>query len=109
MGKYATFFARLYEINDAFLTVGKLVEKQGIVAFEGKGECDKIVGVLSKNSVTLTKILLTHGHFDHTGAVAELIMEVIFSPFGYKIVSSWKRNSVGKEYLDYMAERGKIT
>lgn len=43
MGKYATFFARLYEINDAFLTVGKLVEKQGIVAFEGKGECDKIV------------------------------------------------------------------
>lgn len=44
-----------------------------------------------------------------TGAVAELIMEVIFSPFGYKIVSSWKRNSVGKEYLDYMLERGRIT
>ena len=44
-----------------------------------------------------------------TGAVAELIMEIIFSPFGYKIVSSWNRNSVGKEYLDYMLERGKIT
>ena len=44
-----------------------------------------------------------------TGAVAELLMEIIFSPFGYKIVSSWNRNSVGKEYLDYMLERGKIT
>lgn len=41
-----------------------------------------------------------------TGAIAELVMEILFSPIGYKIVNKWKENSVGKEYLDHM-ERGK--
>ncbi len=42
-----------------------------------------------------------------TGAVAELIMEIIFSPIGYHIVTKWKKNNVGKEYLDYI-EKEKI-
>ena len=36
-----------------------------------------------------------------TGAVAELIMEVLFSPIGYRIVTKWKANSIGREYLEY--------
>lgn len=39
-----------------------------------------------------------------TGAMAELIMEIAFSPFGYRIVTRWKKNDVGKEYLDYIAK-----
>ena len=41
-----------------------------------------------------------------TGAVAELIMEIVFSPVGYKISKKWKAENVGKEYFDYL-ERGK--
>lgn len=41
-----------------------------------------------------------------TGAVAELIMEIIFSPFGYRIVTDWKKHSIGQEYLDFI-EGGK--
>lgn len=37
-----------------------------------------------------------------TGAVAELIMEVLFSPFGYQIVMKWKRHNIGYEYLTYI-------
>lgn len=37
-----------------------------------------------------------------TGAVAELIMEILFSPIGYKIVMHWKKFSVGSEYLEYL-------
>ena len=37
-----------------------------------------------------------------TGAVAELIMEVIFSPMGYRIIQKWRAEAVGKEYLDFM-------
>lgn len=40
-----------------------------------------------------------------TGAVAELLMEVIFSPFGYQIVNKWKRRNVGREYLAYIRGR----
>lgn len=39
-----------------------------------------------------------------TGAVAELLMEIIFSPIGYRIVKKWKANAVGKEYLDYIGK-----
>ena len=35
-----------------------------------------------------------------TGAVIELIFEVIFSPIGYKITQRWKANGIGKEYID---------
>ena len=37
-----------------------------------------------------------------TGAVAELIMEVMFSPIGYRITKNWEAESVGKEYLDFI-------
>ena len=37
-----------------------------------------------------------------TGAIAELIMEVVFSPIGYKITKKWKDDSVGKAYFEYI-------
>lgn len=37
-----------------------------------------------------------------TGAVAELLLEVVFSPIGYRIVTKWKACAVGKEYLAYI-------
>ena len=39
-----------------------------------------------------------------TGAVAELIMEVLFSPFGYRILMRWKEHNVGEEYLIFKEE-----
>ena len=39
-----------------------------------------------------------------TGAVAELIMEILFSPMGYRILMRWKEQNVGEEYLIYMEE-----
>ncbi len=35
-----------------------------------------------------------------TGATAELLMEVFFSPFGYRILTKWKKNSIGKEFVE---------
>ena len=37
-----------------------------------------------------------------TGALAELIMEIAFSPIGYRITKKWKAQNVGKEYLDHI-------
>ena len=39
-----------------------------------------------------------------TGAIAELIMEILFSPLGYRILMRWKEQNVGEEYLIYMEE-----
>ena len=35
------------------------------------------------------------------GAVVELLMEVIFSPIGYKICKKWRKEAVGADYLEY--------
>lgn len=35
------------------------------------------------------------------GAVVELLMEVLISPIGYRICKKWRKDSVGKDYLDY--------
>ena len=42
-----------------------------------------------------------------TGAIVELIMEIIFSPIGYKITRKWKEENVGKEYLELISEENK--
>lgn len=41
-----------------------------------------------------------------TGAVAELIMEMVFSPIGYKITKKWHTEQVGKAYFDYLEGKG---
>lgn len=40
-----------------------------------------------------------------TGAIAELIMEILFSPIGYQIVNHWKKHNVGQEYLSYCMDK----
>ena len=37
-----------------------------------------------------------------TGAVAELLMEIVFSPIGYRITQKWREERVGTEYFDYL-------
>lgn len=37
-----------------------------------------------------------------TGAVAELLMEIAFSPFGYRITKRWQAEKVGEEYLEHI-------
>lgn len=37
-----------------------------------------------------------------TGAVAELMMEMLFAPIGYRIVRGWRKNNVGQEYFTYI-------
>lgn len=39
------------------------------------------------------------------GAFIELLMEVIFSPIGYKICQKWRAEAVGSEYLAYCKEK----
>ena len=37
-----------------------------------------------------------------TGAFAELIMEIIFSPIGYKLTKRWQKEEVGREYFKFI-------
>ena len=40
-----------------------------------------------------------------TGAVCELLFEVVLSPIGYRVAKGWKEDQVGAEYLAYAARQ----
>lgn len=44
---------------------------QGAVVDPG-GDLDRVLGVVERQGIALAKILVTHGHLDHAGAVADL-------------------------------------
>jgi uncharacterized integral membrane protein (TIGR00697 family) len=39
-----------------------------------------------------------------TGAIAELVMEMAFSPIGYRITKKWQAEQVGKAYFEHLKE-----
>lgn len=63
------------------LVVGQLQENCFILFDENKdafvvdpgGSSENIIEAIEKNSLSIKYILLTHGHFDHVGAVAALV------------------------------------
>ena len=49
-----------------------LTEGNEAIAIDPGDEYEKIMAFAEKEGCTITKILLTHGHFDHVGAVADI-------------------------------------
>lgn len=47
-------------------------DKNNAVAVDIGAEAESFMQCLDENGLTLKKIILTHGHFDHIGAVAEI-------------------------------------
>ena len=52
-----------------------LAEGDRCLVIDPGEEADKVLGFLEKQGLTLEAILLTHGHFDHVGAVKTLAAE----------------------------------
>lgn len=48
-------------------------DKKNAVLIDAPDNADYIMSQLGDNELTLKKILLTHGHIDHTGAVSDLV------------------------------------
>lgn len=44
-----------------------------------------------------------------SGALLELLFEVVFSPLGYKVCKNLEKNNIGKEYFDFLeTKKGEI-
>ena len=38
------------------------------------------------------------------GAGLELILEIVFSPFGYLVSKNWKKNNIGQKYFEVVGD-----
>ena len=80
VGVFATnsYFCIDEETNHGFLT-------------DPGAQADKLLKIISEKNFTIEKILLTHGHFDHIGAAAEVQQKL-------KIPICMQKN--GRDYVE---------
>ncbi len=119
LGSTIAFISSAIINNTLNWTIGKAFRKnpEGKLAYAARTYVSTIIGQFLDNFI-FSVIVFTFfapifwGGFHWTllqcamcaltGAVAELIMEIIFSPIGYRITKKWQNESVGKEYLDFV-------
>lgn len=88
------------------VAVGRLIKSSGFKEFAIRTYVSTLLGQFLDNLVFA--LLVSHVFFGWnllqcitcsiTGCIVELICEVIFSPFGYRISKQWEKENVGTEY-----------
>ena len=92
-------------------SIAKRLKSDGFRAFALRSYVSTSIGQFVDNFVFATIVSL---HFfgwtwtqviicSITGAVMELLCEVIFSPVGYRVSRNWENENVGAQYLEYKA------
>lgn len=98
-------------INSA---IGKMFKKTSFLEYAVRSYVSTAIGQFVDNMVFATLISAVFFGWSWlqcitcslTGALVELLCEVIFSPFGYRVSKAWERDDVGKAYLDHINQRG---
>lgn len=69
--------------------------------------CDNLVFALTVSHVFFGWTLLQCLTCSLTGMVLELVLEIVFSPIGFRICQKWEAEDVGREYFKLKGESGK--
>ncbi|MDD6301864.1 MAG: VUT family protein [Bacillales bacterium] len=112
LGSTTAFLASAIVNNLINYLIGKLFKKDNFFVFILRTYISTAIGQFIDNLVFA--FIVSYFFFGWTiiqcltcaltGAIVELLCEVIFSPLGYKIVQSWKKEGVGKEYLTLLTK-----
>lgn len=107
LGSSIAFF--LSSLVNAFTnhTIGKKLKKDNFASFSIRAYISTAIAQFVDN-LTFA-LIVSHTFFGWsliqcvtcalTGMLVELLCEVVFSPLGYKVSKSWKRNNVGEKYI----------
>jgi glyoxylase-like metal-dependent hydrolase (beta-lactamase superfamily II) len=74
--------------------------KKGVLIDPG-GEPDRILAAVAEQGVTIERILVTHGHLDHAGAVADIAARVGVPIEGPQQADSFWIDRIGREGENY--------
>ncbi len=113
LGSSTAFLASALTNNFLNAFFGKLLKNKGFMAFSVSCYASTIIAQFLDN--ILFAFIVSYHFFGWTplqcvmcaltGAVAELLFEVVFSPLGYRVVRNMEKEQVGKAYLDYLSEQ----
>ena len=94
-------------INEA---IGNVLKKNTFATYAARSYISTALGQFVDNLVFALIVSVTFFGWNMTqvifcsitGAVAELLAEVIFSPAGYRACRNWEKHGVGQNYIDYV-------
>lgn len=109
LGSSVAFLASAVVNNFTNYFIGtKISEKKGFLHFATRSYISTFIGQFTDNLVFA--LIVSHNFFGlsllqcvicaFTGAIVELLCEVVFSPLGYRITSEWQKDNVGAAYID---------
>ncbi len=115
LGSTAAFIVSAVVNNFSNWGIGKLFKKHpdGFLAYACRTYLSTAVGQFCDNLVFA--FLVSFFFFGWsplqcftcaaTGMIAELLVEAVFSPIGYKICNVWKKRGVGREYFEFLSAK----
>lgn len=118
-GSTTAFFCSAVVNNFLNFGIGRIFRKapDGFLAYACRTYISTAVGQFADNLVFA--LIVSHFFFGWsllqcvtcalTGMLIELLCEVLFSYFGFRICRKWKQENVGSQYLDYIKEKREIS
>lgn len=110
LGSMIAFVSSSVVNNTLNSFIGKLLRKNTFKEYAARTYISTAIGQFIDNFVFA--LIVSHQFFGWsmlqcitcsiTGAVVELLCEVIFSPMGYKVSKKWEAEKVGQSYLDFV-------
>ncbi|MCR5496155.1 MAG: VUT family protein [Treponema sp.] len=94
-------------------SLGKKLKKNNFIAFAFRSYISTMIAQFVDNFIFATVVSKIFFGWNWTqviicsliGAGCELLAEILFSGFGWKVVKSWDKDNVGNEYFSYMDEK----
>ncbi len=93
--------------------IGKALKKDNFIAFALRSYVSTFIGQFTDN--VLFAFIVSHTFFGWSitecigcalvGAIFELVMEIIFSPLGYRLLRKMDEHNVGIEYLNLYGDK----
>ncbi len=113
LGSTIAFLVSAIVNNFTNFGIGKLFKKDNKLAYYSRTYISTMLGQFIDN--LLFALIVSHIFFGWsfiecvtcsiTGMLVELLCEIIFSSFGYKITNKWKKDNIGLNYFKYIEEK----
>ncbi len=109
LGSSTAFIVAAFINNALNYLIGKTIKKKNFAEFALRSYVSTFIGQFVDN-LTFA-LIVSHNFFGWsllqcvtcalTGALVELLFEIVFSPVGYRVAKRWENSKTGQEYIDY--------
>lgn len=113
LGSSVAFLLAAFINNGLNFVIGKAIKTKNFGEFALRAYVSTFIAQFADN-LTFA-FIVSHNFFGWTalqcvtcaltGAVCELLFEVVFSPVGYRVSRRWEKLNVGRPYIDYITAK----